>query len=114
MHHSLEPRAAARVYLAHYAEPEHFYAGLLQAHERACTAGQPLLTEAGLRFIRKELVQHRNGCDVREGLRSDAAAGGGRMLLPFWDAERRQLWLGAQLLKEFRQPAPNQTTLLDV
>jgi hypothetical protein len=31
---------------------------------------------------------------------------------PRWDGDRRRLWLGPQLLKEFRQPAPNQTTLL--
>jgi hypothetical protein len=38
----------------------------------------------------------------------------GDVLLPRWDAEVRRLWLGGRLLKVFRQPARNQTALLDV
>jgi hypothetical protein len=33
--------------------------------------------------------------------------------VPFWDAERRQLWLGNKLIREFRQAARNQVALLD-
>jgi hypothetical protein len=33
-------------------------------------------------------------------------------VLPFWDAERRQLWLGDRLIKEFHQAASNQVAVL--
>ena len=31
---------------------------------------------------------------------------------PHWDPDTRRLWLGAELVKQFRQPAPNQETIL--
>jgi hypothetical protein len=34
------------------------------------------------------------------------------LLLPRWDAERRQLWYGDQLVKWYRQPADSQQTIL--
>jgi hypothetical protein len=33
-------------------------------------------------------------------------------LVPFWDAETRELWLGEHLVKRFRQPAENQVRIL--
>ena len=33
-------------------------------------------------------------------------------LRPRWDAEMRELWLGDSLVKAFKQPAPNQETIL--
>lgn len=33
---------------------------------------------------------------------------------PLWDAQRRQLWLGSKLVKEFHQQAANQILILDV
>jgi hypothetical protein len=36
------------------------------------------------------------------------AAGGG----PFWDSQRRALWLGRCLVKQFKVPAPNQEIIL--
>jgi hypothetical protein len=32
--------------------------------------------------------------------------------VPVWDAVRRHLWLGPVLVKQFRQPAKNQETIL--
>jgi hypothetical protein len=79
------------------------FADLLNAHELARASGRPLLTEAGIGFIRQRL------------LRLVAQSQMGRQLpLPSWDSRSRRLWLGNQLLKEFRQPAPHQTRLLDV
>jgi hypothetical protein len=87
------------------------YADLLTVHEDGSAAGRPLLTEAGMAYVKQRLgppqpsrrVEERGGTVV--GARSPAAA-------PRWDGERRRLWLGPRLLKEFRQPAPYQTTLL--
>jgi len=90
-----------------------FVAELLRIHERARALGAPLLTEAGVVYLREWLpLAARSGepppaPDPRSSARGDNP-------LPYWDADCRRLWLGEQLLKEFRQPAPNQTTLLDV
>jgi hypothetical protein len=86
------------------------YAELLQAHEHANATGQPLLTDAGISYVRQQLMPARvrpTGRGVSTPVPQDGA-------LPYWDAQSRRLWLGAILLKEFRQPAPNQTRLLDV
>ena len=36
----------------------------------------------------------------------------GEERLPRWDQERRTLWLGSQLIKQFKQPAPIQELIL--
>jgi len=33
--------------------------------------------------------------------------------LPRWDGDLKQVWLGSCMLKEYRQPAPNQIAILD-
>jgi hypothetical protein len=80
------------------------FADLLNAHELARASGRPLLTEAGIGFIRQRLLRRAAHLQI----------GRERLPLPSWDSKSRRLWLGNQLLKEFRQPAPHQTRLLDV
>jgi hypothetical protein len=87
------------------------YAALLQDHESASTVGEPLLTQAGLVYLRHLLPAALSAAE-HNGTHAAPAVNGA--LLPCWDAENRRLWLGTCLVKEFRQPAPNQTTLLDV
>jgi hypothetical protein len=86
---------------------------LLQAHENATVLGQPLLTDAGVSYVRQWLLPTR----PRAAALRDRTPGPVVALapgLPSWDAQSRRLWLGGVLLKEFRQPSPNQTRLLDV
>jgi hypothetical protein len=78
------------------------YSALLTDHDRASAEGTPLLTEAGAAHVRRLILAGRAG-------RGGPAAG---PPLPHWDGVRRQLWLGPQLLKEFRQPAPAQVAVL--
>jgi hypothetical protein len=84
------------------------YAALLEAHEMA-GAGQPLLTTAGVCYLRQLVLASRAGGPAQQ----PAPAGPTPCLsVPYWDAATRRLWLGARVLKEFRQPAPNQTAIL--
>jgi hypothetical protein len=87
------------------------YSELLKAHESASTRGKPLLTETGVSYVRQQLLRPRGspGEDKPPTLTASQAVG-----LPYWDAENRRLWLGGVLIKEYLQPAPNQTRLLDV
>ena len=87
------------------------YEDLLQAHEHAHADGRPLLTEAGVCYIRQRLLP---SAAASERNTSNGPAPRRNHFLPFWDSKGRRLWLGGKLLKEFRQPAPNQTMLLDV
>jgi hypothetical protein len=64
------------------------------------------LTASGVRYLRQTLL-----CTA---LGKPPAAAEDLYPLPSWDADGRRLWLGERLLKQFRQPAPNQTRLLDV
>ena len=72
-------------------------ASLLAAHQMLRETGPAILTAEGILYLQAVIA---GGPDVPD-------------LLPRWDGGRRQLWLGGRLLKEFRQPAPNQTALLD-
>jgi hypothetical protein len=89
------------------------FVDLLEAHELACAQGRPLLTEAGVAYVSEGLLPPEVGRPGQE----EGPPGGGTPqrdeALPLWDPECRRLWLGRRLLKEFRQPAPNQTRLLD-
>jgi hypothetical protein len=93
---------------------ERTYAEFLEAHKAACARGHPLLTAAGVSYLCDRLLPPgfvrpapANDTLAREGPPGDD-------LLPCWDAEARWLRLGGRLLKVFRQPARNQTALLDV
>jgi hypothetical protein len=89
-------------------------AELLQADEDARAHRRPLLTAEGILYIHHRLSRNAKS-------RRIPAAADPRIVLvrmpfpvPFWDAGSRCLWLGERLLKQFRQPAPNQTRLLAV
>jgi hypothetical protein len=71
-------------------------ARLLAAHLMLLETGRGILTDDGVRYLRAVMAGVPGAPD-----------------LPSWDGDRRQLWHGGRLLKEFRQPAPNQTALLD-
>ena len=89
------------------------YLELFSADERARALGQPLLTDAGLSYLRQRLLPPRESCAAPAGRRAGIDAGRESGTLPHWDDGSRRLWLGGILLKEFRQPSPNQTRLLD-
>lgn len=87
-----------------------FCADLLAYDDRARELGAPVLTQAGVRYILRLTL----ASSAAAALTSDAhSATKGRVPVPRWDADERRLWLGDTLLKEFRQPAPNQIALLD-
>lgn len=67
------------------------YGELLRADAVGRRRGEPLLTEAGMAFVLREAEPQA---------------------WPRWEEETRRLWLGDRVLREFRQPAPNQTLLL--
>ncbi len=94
--------------------PAQWSAEFLEVHEAACAAGEPLLTGAGVAYLRERLL----AATVPHALPANATqrprASQSKAPLPRWDAEGRRLWLGGRLLKEFRQPARNQTALLSV
>ena len=77
-----------------HAHPSDPFVVLLAANGQAATMGVPLLTEAGVQFV-QALSRHVSP------------------VVPEWDPVRRQLRLSSRVLKEFRQPAPNQITVLD-
>ena len=79
------------------------YADLLAAHDQADADGAPLLTPAGVAHVRRLAQAARPG---RPGPADPTPP------LPHWDPVRRQLWLGARLLRQFRQPAPVQVAVL--
>ncbi len=91
------------------------YLEFLQAHGDSCTRGQPLLTEAGVAYLYQRLQSGAVTPVIPDGPRpTSPQPGESSSILPFWYAEGRQLWLGDHRLKVFRQPAPNQTRILDV
>jgi hypothetical protein len=84
---------------------------LLDRNEESALVGTPLLTEAGVVFLRGVVPAPARARGARSGPGAGAVATG--RPLPRWDANERRLWLATRLLKEFRRPAPNQTALLD-
>src|SRR5262249_53391966 len=107
-------RASPAPHFARLSAAEGVYVELLEAHKAACARGHPLLTEAGGSHLcdRILLPGIDRSLPANDALHQDAPAGND--LLPCWDTEARQLWLRGCLLKDFRQPARNQTALLDV
>jgi hypothetical protein len=77
---------------------------LLEAHQAACALGLPLLTSAGVAYLRERLLP----ATIAQALPGDAS----QPPWPRWDGAGRRLWLGDRVLKWFRQPAGNQTALL--
>jgi hypothetical protein len=71
------------------------------------------LTASGIAFVYQRLLGSTKQEKGHEAINETAPVHSGNRLLPFWDIDARQLWLGKRLLKEFRQPAPHQTGLLD-
>jgi hypothetical protein len=89
------------------------WAEMLAIDQRSRRAGTPLLTQAGLRCLSGLAVAAKAGIATTADPTPVANGRPKRRRRPRWDARRRQLWLGKVLLKEFRQPAPYQTALLD-
>lgn len=108
-----QPSAAARP-RPHISALVQVYTRLLQAHEDAVARGQPLLTEVGVGYVRQQIVPAggRQAAPAPRARATRAFQANGS--LPYWDTQSRRLWLGGILVKEFRQPAPNQTMLLAV
>jgi hypothetical protein len=102
------PRRTKRASGGYDANSAAFYAELLAADKRARQAGTPLLTRAGQRYVAGLLVAAQAGIAAKQTPAEPAATG-----LPRWDGQLRRLFLGDVILKEFRQPALNQTCLLD-
>jgi len=74
--------------------------------ERSCF----VLTPAGVAFARSAAPGNLSPCPCPAADDSPppvAAAAG-----PFWDKDRRALWLGRCLVKQFKVPAPNQEIIL--
>lgn len=90
----------------------HPYLELLRADEQARQQGQSLLTDAGVAFVRRGTVTVRAATAADPSGDSPVGSGADPQDLPRWDGATRRLWLGQKLLKEFRQPAPNQTLIL--
>ena len=82
-----------------------------------------VLTENGCRLARQ--IAEKDRVEVREAPDKPAPAcipsfnpldgnGSAKMLLPKWDRDRRQLRVGATIVKEFKVPAINQEIVLAV
>ena len=110
MHHPPGDQCPAAPAAVQLFTPNRIYAAFLDAHQQGCSRGQPLLTEAGLLYAQEMIGLAGRGLAAQPNPRPPSES----QSRPRWDAERRHLWLGEWLLKEFRQPAPNQTTILDV
>jgi len=89
------------------------WAEVLAADQRSRRNGTPLLTQAGLRCFSGLAVAVKAGVATPASPTPGANGHPKRRPRPHWDALTRRLWLGKVLLKEFRQPAPYQTALLD-
>src|SRR4051794_19162691 len=92
-------RSAAARSLTHVSATGQKYAELLQVHVHATALGQPLLTEAGLSYVRQQILPPR----AAQAARGDGAHVAGASLasggLPHWDSQSRRLWLGGLLVK---------------
>jgi len=87
-------------------------AELLQADQDARANRRPLLTAEGVLYMCDRLS--RNAKSRRRHAAPRIVPVRMAVPVPFWDAGSRCLWLGERLLKQFRQPAPNQIRFLDV
>src|SRR6266542_5111725 len=74
------------------------YTLLLETDVRSHATGSPLLTDHGTCYVRQLLA-----C-LRTGRSNDVAP-----ILPHWDGELLQLWLGEALLKTFGHRESHQT-----
>jgi hypothetical protein len=84
--------------------------GGLAFSERSCF----VLTDVGLSLVRTcasgGLARHV--CDPPVVVARADGAHRAASVIPHWDKSRRELWLGDQLVKRFRQPSPNQERIL--
>jgi hypothetical protein len=80
-----------------------------------------VLTDAGAAIARKCLLPDVNGVHGVPGVNglsanhATAPLNGAQLsedLAPHWDATRRELWVGPDLVKRYRQPAPSQERIL--
>jgi len=78
-----------------------------------------LLTEAGLSLLRvADEASYKGHADALDGdafaprLTGPREANAIALPLPRWDCDRRELWVGARLVKQFRQRSANQETVL--
>jgi hypothetical protein len=86
--------------------PVKMLAQLFQDLALALQQGQIPFTDREVDQLRGVLQSH--GSRDQNGRRGSTAR-----IVPHWDRRQRRLWLGKRLLKEYRQPAPFQTSLLD-
>ena len=79
------------------------------------------LTDPGLAFAREILAgptDHAGACGAATGFHqpplgdSPPNSGDADSLLPKWDRDRQELWLGPALVKRFKLPSRNQETIL--
>lgn len=71
------------------------------------------LQQGQIPFTEWEVDQLRRVLQLRGGRGQNGRRGSTARIVPHWDRRQRRLWLGKRLLKEYRQPAPFQTSLLD-
>lgn len=77
-----------------------------------------VLTDAGVDYARSILAKTSQTPSVREReieyLGDDRNGGAASPIKPRWDGERHELWIGDQLVKQFKGQASNQETILAV
>lgn len=72
-------------------------------------AGHPLLTPTGVAVLRLLLGDAFRPAEAPAQVTECAR----HPFQPYWDAQRRQLWLGDRLLAEYRRPTPHVAAVLD-
>jgi hypothetical protein len=71
-----------------------------------------VLTESGLTLARSAALDYGPNAARQRTLRHSPAGGINGDAGPRWDCERRILWVGDYVVKQFKQPAPNQELVL--
>lgn len=71
-----------------------------------------VLTEAGVSLARTVRAEAPLSADSAAGAASQSVNGQAEPLAPLWDGDFRELRVGDRLIKRYKVPAPNQTTIL--